>query len=156
MSSRNKRAKKVLCCFFYSVVQVEVIHDENHEGCPVRTTTALTNRALLEKFDKLFACNVGDYINLPRLVVVGDQSSGKSSVLEGMTRFKFTRNCCLRTRFATQNPYYKPVLLEALDTSLVWYLHSTVPMGNAGTLGAIVHAGDSLACYRLTRGIGVH
>ncbi|RAH80888.1 hypothetical protein BO86DRAFT_275538, partial [Aspergillus japonicus CBS 114.51] len=58
--------------------------------------------ALLEKIDKLFACNVGEYINLPQLVVVGDQSSGKSSVLEGLTKLKFPRNSGLCTRFATQ------------------------------------------------------
>jgi hypothetical protein len=62
----------------------------------------LAEPALLEKIDKLFACNVGEYINLPLLVVVGDQSSGKSSVLEGLTKLKFPRNSGLCTRFATQ------------------------------------------------------
>jgi hypothetical protein len=62
----------------------------------------LAEPALLEKIDKLFACNVGEYINLPQLVVVGDQSSGKSSVLEGLTKLKFPRNSGLCTRFATQ------------------------------------------------------
>lgn len=58
--------------------------------------------ALLDKIDKLFACNVGEYIDLPQLVVVGDQSSGKSSVLEGLTRLPFPRDSGLCTRFATQ------------------------------------------------------
>jgi GTPase SAR1 family protein len=62
----------------------------------------LADPSLLEKIDKLFACNVGEYINLPQLVVVGDQSSGKSSVLEGLTKLKFPRNAGLCTRFATQ------------------------------------------------------
>jgi hypothetical protein len=57
---------------------------------------------LLDKIDKLFACNVGEYINLPQLVVVGDQSSGKSSVLEGLTRLPFPRDSGLCTKFATQ------------------------------------------------------
>jgi GTPase SAR1 family protein len=61
----------------------------------------LADPALLEKIDKLFACNVGEYINLPQLVVVGDPSSGKSSVLEGLTKLKFPRNSGLCTRFAT-------------------------------------------------------
>ncbi|KAJ6003846.1 hypothetical protein N7540_013128 [Penicillium herquei] len=65
-------------------------------------STMLADPSLLEKIDKLFACNVGEHINLPQLVVVGDQSSGKSSVLEGLTKLKFPRNIGLCTRFATQ------------------------------------------------------
>ncbi|KGO38852.1 Dynamin [Penicillium expansum] len=72
------------------------------ENAQLGTTPALANPALLEKIDKLFACNVGEHINLPQLVVVGDQSSGKSSVLEGLTKLKFPRNSGLCTRFATQ------------------------------------------------------
>lgn len=37
-----------------------------------------------------------------QLVVVGDQSSGKSSVLEGLTGFAFPRAAELCTRYATQ------------------------------------------------------
>lgn len=62
----------------------------------------LADPILLEKIDKLFACNIGNYIDLPQLVVVGDQSSGKSSVLEGLTRLSFPRDSGLCTRFATQ------------------------------------------------------
>ena len=36
-----------------------------------------------------------------QLVVVGDQSSGKSSVLEGLTELPFPRDSTLCTRFAT-------------------------------------------------------
>lgn len=62
----------------------------------------LADPALLSKIDRLFACNVGEYISLPQLVVVGDQSSGKSSVLEGLTKINFPRDSGLCTRFATQ------------------------------------------------------
>jgi GTPase SAR1 family protein len=57
---------------------------------------------LLEKVDKLFATGVGEHIPLPQIVVVGDQSSGKSSVLEGLTGLPFPRDSGLCTRFATQ------------------------------------------------------
>ncbi|KAL4778612.1 P-loop containing nucleoside triphosphate hydrolase protein [Aspergillus varians] len=61
-----------------------------------------TDPALLEKLDKLFACNVGDYVSLPQLIAVGGQSSGKGSVLEGLTGLPFPRDSTICTRFATQ------------------------------------------------------
>ncbi|KAF1844890.1 dynamin GTPase [Cucurbitaria berberidis CBS 394.84] len=62
----------------------------------------LVSSSLLDKIDRLFACNVGDAVALPQIVVVGDQSSGKSSVLEGLTGLPFPRDSGLCTRFATQ------------------------------------------------------
>jgi GTPase SAR1 family protein len=62
----------------------------------------LASPDLLEKIDGLFACKVGEYVDLPQLVVVGDQSSGKSSVLEALTNLPFPRESGLCTRFATQ------------------------------------------------------
>jgi GTPase SAR1 family protein len=52
--------------------------------------------------DKLRADGVGEVISLPELVVCGDQSSGKSSVLEAITEIPFPRNDSICTRFATQ------------------------------------------------------
>ena len=66
------------------------------------TYSKLADPALLHKIDQLFSCNVGNQVDLPQLVVVGDQSSGKSSVLEGLTRLPFPRDSGLCTRFATQ------------------------------------------------------
>ncbi|KAL8718451.1 MAG: hypothetical protein Q9225_004417 [Loekoesia sp. 1 TL-2023] len=73
---------------------------------------------LLETIDKLFEHNIGEYVDLPQLLVVGDQSrydarshhalgltpfpSGKSSVLAGLTELPFPRDSGLCTRFATQ------------------------------------------------------
>lgn len=62
----------------------------------------LGNQALLDKIDKLRELNVGSIVSLPQLVVVGDQSSGKSSVLESLTGFSFPRAAGLCTRYATQ------------------------------------------------------
>lgn len=67
-----------------------------------RSSFGLGSPDLLEKIDGLFACNVGEYVDLPQLVVVGDQSSGKSSVLEALTNLPFPRESGLCTRFATQ------------------------------------------------------
>ncbi|KND89637.1 Interferon-induced GTP-binding protein Mx1 [Tolypocladium ophioglossoides CBS 100239] len=68
---------------------------------PVKET-GLGNHAMLTKIDKLRELNVGSLIPLPQLVVVGDQSSGKSSVLESLTGFSFPRAPGLCTRYATQ------------------------------------------------------
>ena len=57
---------------------------------------------MLAKIDKLFGCGVGELVNLPQIVVVGDQSSGKSSVLEGLIKKDLPRDSGLCTRFATQ------------------------------------------------------
>ncbi|KAL7627589.1 hypothetical protein AAE478_001782 [Parahypoxylon ruwenzoriense] len=59
------------------------------------------NLSILTKVDKLREL-VGTKTALPQLVVVGDQSSGKSSVLEGLTGFAFPRDAELCTRYATQ------------------------------------------------------
>jgi hypothetical protein len=62
----------------------------------------LADPILLNKIDKLFASGVGEYVFLPHIVAVGDQSSGKSSALEALTGLPFPRDSGLCTRFATQ------------------------------------------------------
>ena len=56
----------------------------------------------LNQIDRVRAKGVGDRISLPQLVVCGDQSSGKSSVLEGITNIPFPRAEGTCTRFATE------------------------------------------------------
>ncbi|KAL8377733.1 hypothetical protein RB595_008428 [Gaeumannomyces hyphopodioides] len=66
------------------------------------TQGGLLSQNLLAKIDRLREANVATFIPLPQLVVVGDQSSGKSSVLESLTGFCFPRAAGLCTRYATQ------------------------------------------------------
>lgn len=56
----------------------------------------------LSLISNLRSRGVGDHINLPQLIVSGDQSTGKSSVLEGITGVPFPRQDGLCTRFATE------------------------------------------------------
>ncbi|TVY45716.1 Interferon-induced GTP-binding protein [Lachnellula subtilissima] len=60
------------------------------------------DRSRLQKIDELYALRLDQYVSLPQLVVVGDQSSGKSSVLEGLTNLPFPRDSGLCTRHPTQ------------------------------------------------------
>ncbi|KZL85750.1 interferon-induced gtp-binding protein mx2 [Colletotrichum incanum] len=56
----------------------------------------------LNQIDQIRANGIGDHIPLPQLAVCGDQSTGKSSVLERVTGLPFPRQDGLCTRFATE------------------------------------------------------
>ncbi|KAK4239416.1 P-loop containing nucleoside triphosphate hydrolase protein [Achaetomium macrosporum] len=62
---------------------------------------ASEQRALLDLLDKLQFAQL-DNVKLPQIVVVGDQSAGKSSVLEAITGTPFPRDAGACTRFATE------------------------------------------------------
>ena len=57
---------------------------------------------LLDAIDVLRSLGVSHYVPLPQLIVCGDQSSGKSSVLEAVSGVKFPTKDNLCTRFATE------------------------------------------------------
>lgn len=69
-------------------------------------------RALIDTVDGLRDLQVGEIVDLPQIIVVGDQSSGKSSVLEAISRVKFPVDSDLCTRFATEL-----ILRKAVDNT---------------------------------------
>ncbi|KAK6519494.1 hypothetical protein TWF281_003328 [Arthrobotrys megalospora] len=67
-------------------------------------------RKILDVVDNLKRIGLSNVLSLPQLVVCGDQSSGKSSVLEAITEIPFPRKENLCTRFATE------IILRRSDT----------------------------------------
>ena len=57
---------------------------------------------LLDVIDLLRSQGISHYVRLPQLIVCGDQSSGKSSVLEAVSGVRFPTKENLCTRFATE------------------------------------------------------
>lgn len=85
----------------------EPSHDRTN-GAQAITTSSLDalqskdSRKVMDIVDKLRRSGLGGILQLPQLVVSGDQSSGKSSVLEAITEIPFPRKENLCTRFATE------------------------------------------------------
>ena len=74
-------------------------------GFSTASLDALQNddqRKVLDVVDHLRRTGLSSILNLPQIVVCGDQSSGKSSVLEAITEIPFPRKENLCTRFATE------------------------------------------------------
>ncbi|KAF9982495.1 hypothetical protein BGZ75_006126 [Mortierella antarctica] len=59
-------------------------------------------QAIIDKINKIRSYGLSKMITIPQIAILGDQSSGKSSVLEAITQLSFPRNIDTCTRFATQ------------------------------------------------------
>lgn len=57
---------------------------------------------LLNAIDSLRSQGISHYVSLPQIIVCGDQSSGKSSVLEAISGVSFPVKSNLCTRFPTE------------------------------------------------------
>ncbi len=68
----------------------------------LQTLQSADQMELLDVVDSLRACGLSEIVALPQLIVCGDQSSGKSSVLEAISGIPFLKQETLCTRFATE------------------------------------------------------
>lgn len=72
---------------------------------------------LLDKIDELRNQGLGYHgISLPQLIVCGDQSCGKSSLLEGLTRLRFPSKAGTCTNFATEVVLRKDAKIQIVCT----------------------------------------
>jgi GTPase SAR1 family protein len=92
----------------------------------------------LEEIANLRSRGIGEHISLPQLVVCGDQSAGKSSVLEGITGLPFPRQDGICTRFATE--------IMLMHTEGPIYMQAEIIPSQF----RIQSAKDELAAYRRT------
>ncbi|KAG9319222.1 hypothetical protein KVV02_004114, partial [Mortierella alpina] len=59
-------------------------------------------QSIIDKVNKIRSHGLNKMLTIPQIAIVGDQSSGKSSVLEALTQLSFPRDIDTCTRFATQ------------------------------------------------------
>ncbi len=69
---------------------------------PLQCLNSAEQTELLNVVDELRAKGLSDFTSLPQLIVCGDQSSGKSSVLQAISGLVFPSKDNLCTRFATE------------------------------------------------------
>ena len=69
---------------------------------PLSELESAEGRKLMDLVNELRHAGLNGVLHLPQLVVCGDQSSGKSSVLEAISGIPFPRKENLCTRFATE------------------------------------------------------
>ncbi|KAF9977201.1 hypothetical protein BGZ73_006674 [Actinomortierella ambigua] len=61
-----------------------------------------TYQTVVDKINKVRSYGLSCLVSVPQIAIIGDQSTGKSSVLEAVTKLSFPRDKNMCTRFATQ------------------------------------------------------
>lgn len=77
-------------------------HHTSDSETPLIPLQSKDHEEILNVIDQLRLNGISRYVDLPQLIVCGDQSSGKSSVLEAISGLGFPSKDNLCTRFATE------------------------------------------------------
>lgn len=93
-----------------------------HSMASLRTAEQIE---LLDLVDSLRAEGLSEFTALPQLIVCGDQSSGKSSLLEAISGVPFPRKDNLCTRFATEVILRRASDSEIRVSLVCWSMYST-------------------------------
>jgi interferon-induced GTP-binding protein Mx len=75
-----------------------ITHDDSARA--LATDYARSVRPLIDLIDSLRNLGVDKIVSLPRIAVVGDQSAGKSSVLEAISGIELPRGTGIVTKYA--------------------------------------------------------
>jgi GTP-binding protein EngB required for normal cell division len=115
-----------------------------HDHLPIVSSSNDRIRPLLDAVDRLRQLNVmKEGIQLPTIVVVGDQSSGKSSVLESLACINLPRGdgICTRVPLIVRLKHHPSLVPEIF----LQFNDQTVPTDEAHVADAIKHATDEIA-----------
>ena len=77
-------------------------HEMSFDSSVLQNLNPTGHIELLDVIDNLRAEGLNEHVDLPQLIVSGDQSSGKSSVLAAISGIPFPKKDNLCTRFATE------------------------------------------------------
>ncbi|KAI9040416.1 P-loop containing nucleoside triphosphate hydrolase protein [Aspergillus affinis] len=88
---------------------------------------------LLNSIDTLRSQGISHYISLPQIIVCGDQSSGKSSVLEAISGVSFPVKSSLCTRFPTELVLRKSVQVGVRVSIVPHHSRSDVERDSLGS-----------------------
>ncbi|KAI0907603.1 P-loop containing nucleoside triphosphate hydrolase protein [Ustulina deusta] len=95
---------------------------------PILSLQSKDRKLLMDIIDKLRSTGISKHVNLPQIVVCGDQSSGKSSVLQAISGMSFPVKDGLGTRFATE------LILRHIPEESTEICHVSIQPGNDRSL----------------------